>query len=36
MVSMGFTSGHGPVKRVLDVIKHGVEAVRSKISRKPT
>jgi hypothetical protein len=31
---MGFTTGHGPIKRVLDVIKHGVEAVRGKMRRK--
>ncbi len=32
---MGFTTGHGPIKRVLDVIKNGLSAVRSKVSRKP-
>ncbi len=34
MVSMGFTTGHGPIRRVIDVIKNGVDSVRGKISKK--
>ena len=34
MVPMGFTSGHGPIKRVVEAIKNGLSAVRSKVSRK--
>jgi hypothetical protein len=33
MVGMGFTTGHSPIKRVLNAIRSGLEAFRSRIGR---